>query len=226
MIFVFLVPYIMRGGIVVETRSFYLMDTGIALLLVCILMLLKRFLNIKVLAILIIILGIFVNQGLYYNWVVSGDILEKIDKFIGENKDELLKYDYVYFNTKSFTDHMPNGYEMETLPYYSTFKGVRYQLFGSPPKLDPNRQYDNGYNQYYNAWALHRWALTSMISERKKTNYTLIYGNYYIYGTVPIDVTEDTIIYKNQGDETNFTVSRDKVFEINYSSGWTIFPTS
>lgn len=218
MIIVFIAPYIIRGGMVVETRAFYLLDIGIALLLVCVLMLLRRYLNIKILAMLLIILGIFVNQGLSYNWVVSGDIQEKIDNFIGENKDELLKYDYIYLNTRSFTEPMPNKYEMESLPFYSTFKGVRYQLFGPPPELISNRQYDNGYGQYYNAWALHRWALDAMISERKKTNYTLIYGNYYYSGTVPIDVTKDTITYKNQENGPNFTVSRDKVFEINYSS--------
>ncbi len=218
MIIVFIAPYIIRGGMVVETRAFYLLDIGITLLLVCVLMLLRKYLNIKILTMLLIVLGIFVNQGLYYNWVVSGNIQEKIDNFIEENKDELLKYDYVYFNTRSFTEHMPNKYEMESLPFYSTFKGIRYQLFGSPPELISNRQYDNGYGQYYNAWALHRWSLESMISERKKTNYTLIYGNYYYYGTVPIDVTKDTITYKNQETGPNFTVSRDKVFEINYSS--------
>jgi len=215
MIVVFFAPYFLRGGLDGATREFYLIDVGIALLLVCVLMWLKRFFNIKMLAILIIALGIFVNQGLYYNWVVSGDILEKIDNSITKNAEIMSKFDYIYFNTTSFTENMPNGYDSGTLPFYSTFQGIRKKVFESSFSVS-NTQYDYGYNQYYNAKALDRWALVDMIYEHKKTNYTLIYGNYL--GIVPIDVTPDIITYKNLDDETISMVNRDKVFEINYSS--------
>ncbi|MFA4824278.1 MAG: hypothetical protein WC593_03885 [Methanoregula sp.] len=206
LIVVFFVPYFLRGGVLVETRDFYLMDIGFALLLVCVLMQIMRFTNIKSLAILIIVLGIFVNQGLFYNWVVSGNVLERIDNTMKEHIDTLSKCDYIYFNTKSFKDNLPNEYELGALPFYSTYQGVRNKLFGPP--------FDYGYTRYYNAATLDTSALSAMINAHKKTNYTLI-GPYY--GIAPIDVTQDTITYKNPSDETIVVVSRDKVFEINYS---------
>ena len=214
MILVFATPYIMRGVLSAQTREYYFIDLGIALLVTCVLMAITKPENAKILVLIIIGLGLFMNQGLYYNWVVGGDLLQKIDTYIGENTNELQKYDYIYFNTRSFTDNMPNGINYEIVPLYWTVQDIKYKLLGRNPLLKRNVQYDYGYNFYYNARALEPWALGGMLDERKKTNYTLIYGNYP--GTPPIEVTKDIIIYK-KGDSL-FTVSRDKVFEINYSS--------
>ncbi|MDO8873689.1 MAG: hypothetical protein Q7V05_13315 [Methanoregula sp.] len=216
MILVFSAPYLMRGVLSAQTREYYFIDIGIALLIVCVLIAFTKQVKTGIFVIVIIGLGLFINQGLYYNWVIGGELLEKIDTCIGENTDELLKYDYIYFNTRSFTENIPNGIKYEIVPFYLTVQDLKNKLLGRPPLLKSDTQYDYGYNFYYNARALEPWALKGMISERKKTNYTLIYGNYV--GTVPIDVTKDTIIYKNLGEGSIFNVSRDKVFEINYSS--------
>ncbi len=216
MLFVFSVPYLIRNYLSTQTREYYLIDIGISLLIVCALILFKNPINIKILVIIIIGLGLFINQGLYYNWVVSGDLLKKIDNYIGENRDNLSKYDYIYFNTRSFTEKLPNGIKYEIVPFYWTVQDIKNKLLGRPPLLKNDTQYDYGYNFYYNARALEPWALTSMIRERKNTNFTLIYGNYL--GTVPVEVSRDTILYKNYGEGSIFNVSRDKVFEINYTS--------
>ena len=222
MIIAFWAPYIIAGWDSLPTRGFYLCDIGIALLLVCILMVFKGYVNIKILALGIIVLGIFVNQGLYYNWVVCGDTLGKIDHFLEGNSDKLIQYDYVYFNTLSFTDIKPEKYPWATL-VMSKFKKARNALFGPPAR--PDKQYDYGYATYFNALALPRPALEVMIKEQRKTaDYTLIYGHVPTgkpdkrKGAVPIDVTKDNITYKLVNSGKISTVSRDKVFEINYSS--------
>jgi hypothetical protein len=219
MIVTFLAPYIVAKWNYLPTRGFYLCDIGIALLLVCILMVSGRYFNIKILAALIIVMGIFVNQGLYYNWVVSGDILEKIDHFIQGNSDELIKYDYIYFNTTSFNDIKPKIF-IKRIPYHPIFSEIQTGSI-PPPVLTSDRRYDYGFASYYNAQALPRTALEVMINEHKKGYYTLIYGHTPTSQRnepVPIAVTNNTITYERQDEGTIATVSRNKVFEINYSS--------
>lgn len=214
MILVFSAPYLMRFVLSAQTREYYFIDIGIALLIVCVLMAFTKQVKTGIFVIVIIGLGLFVSQGLYFNWVVSGNLLGKIDTYIGENTDELFKYDYIYFNTRSFTENMPNGIKYENVPFYSTVLEMKNKLLGRPPLSKSDTQYDYGYNFYYNARALEPWALSAMLGKGREINSTLIYGNYP--GTPPIDVTKDTITYKS-GDSI-FNVSRDKVFEINYSS--------
>jgi hypothetical protein len=219
MIVVFFAPYMLAKWNYLPTRGFYLCDTGIALLLVSILIVVGRYVDIRKLAVLVIVIGLFVNQGLFYNWVVSGDIVKKIDHYIQGNPDELARYDYVYFNTTSFNDIKPRIF-LKRIPYVPIFDETQTGSI-PPPVLTSDRRYDYGFAAYFNAQALPRAALTAMINEQRKENYTLIYGHVHSSQQnepVPIAVTRDTITYERPGDGTISMVSRDRVFEINYSS--------
>lgn len=220
-ILTFMAPYVIRGGMSLATREYYLFDIGIALLIVCALMLIKRENFVKLLLLFIIITGIIINQGLFYNWVVSGNIQNDIDIYIEGNADELSKYDYIYFNTTSFKEQMPNEFADDAifgdLALYQKFEDTYNKLFGIsyhiPGYLE---QYDYGYNQYFNAPCLDKWALQAMLNGNRNSEFTLIYGNYL--GIVPVNVTKDTIIYKNLDDNILYSVDRVKVFEINYTN--------
>ncbi len=225
-IFVFWVPFIIAGYQYLPTRAFYLCDIGIALLLVCVLIFFQRHINIILPVILIIGLGIFVNQGLFYNWVVSGDNLEKIDNYIKGNSEELVKYDYIYFNTKSFTNSLPVQIKWADLSVYTIFQLFKKELFGSqslasslsPPKINTNSQYDQGYTTYYNSMGLSSGALYSMLNKHTeyKTTFTVIYGARGDV-SVPLTVTKDTITFKAPNGNIS-TVNRGNTFEIDYNS--------
>ena len=218
MILVFWAPYIIKGYQYLPPRAFYLCDIGIALFMVCIILLLKDYRNIKLLAICIIFVGLFINQGLYYNWVISGDSEEKIDNYIRGNSDELIKYDYIYFNTRSFTDSLPVKGNWQTASIYWAYIAVKKQL--SPPPRPTNitssPQYDRGYISYYNAVAVTGASLNAMIwkhTNYQKMNYTLIYGEPG-WSYIPLNVIETEIIYREKNGNVS-AVSRNKVFEIN-----------
>jgi hypothetical protein len=221
MILVFWAPYIIKGYQYLPPRAFYLCDIGIALFMVCIILLLKDYRNIKLLAFCIIFVGLFINQGLYYNWVISGDSEEKIDNYIRGNSDKLVKYDYIYFNARSFTDSLPVKGNWQTASIYWAYIAVKKQLSPPPPStnITLSTQYDRGYISYYNAVAVTGASLNAMIwkhTNYQKMNYTLIYGEPG-WVSIPIDVTAKTITYQALNGTVS-TVSRDKVFEINYTS--------
>jgi len=225
-VLVFWAPYIVAGYQYLPTRAFYLCDIGIALLLVCGLLIIQRHINVRLAVIFIICLGLFVNQGLYYNWVVSGDIQEKIDNYLKGNADELIKYDYVYFNTRSFTNSMPQQIKWADISVYTKFKSIKEDIFESE-LLAPSyslvtkqteKQYDQGFRAYYNAMAIAAGPLCAMINEHTgyKKEFTVIYG---VPGnvSVPLTVTKETITMKDYTGNIS-TVNRTDVFEINYTS--------
>jgi len=212
LIITFMGPYIIRGGLGVVTREYYLIDIGLSLLIVCMLMTLKNKSKVKILIICLVGFGIIINQGLFFNWVVSGDIQNNINKYIEENSEDLSKYEYVYFNTTSYKENKENNCETLYIIVNSFFRKHMGRSLGIIDKRTP---YEIAYYNYFNAKCLDKWALQAMIDGNTRSEITLIYGDY---GTIPVNVTNYNITYKNLDDGGIYTIPKEKVFEINYTS--------
>jgi hypothetical protein len=212
LIITFVGPYTIRGGLSMATREYYLTDIGLSLLIVCILMLIKNKPMVKILTVCLVGFGIIINQGLFFNWVISGDIQNNINNYIEENNKELSKYDYVYFNTTSYKENKENN--CETL-YKAINNFCKKHIGFSLGIINERISYEIAYDTYFNAKCLDKWALQAMIDGNTHSDTTLIYGNY---GTVLVNVTNDNITYKDFDDGNIYTISKEKVFEINYTN--------
>jgi hypothetical protein len=166
---------------------------------------------------------LFINQGLSYNWVISGNFQEKIDSFISDNKDLLSHYDYFYFNSTSFREKIPNQLNpselipfSDILPYdiiLSKIKGNEFLL--SNYFLDDTTF---GYFNYYNAKAMDIGPLKAMLSNHlDNVNYTLFYSKYQEMRSYISGDNLSTYTYYDRELRENFTLSKDQVFEFNYS---------
>jgi len=213
LIITFMGPYIIRGGLGTVTREYYLTDIGLSLFIVCILMTIKNHTNVKIIIFCFLGFGIIVNQGLFYNWVISGNIQNNINNYIEENNDKLSKYEYVYFNATSYKEKMP--YNDEYIFSYQKIKNSVMKFIGIFPKtIDKRKQDEFAYYRYFNANCLDKWALQAMIDGNTYSEYTLIYGSY---GTIPVNVTKENITYKDLDDGRIYTIKKEEVFEINYT---------
>jgi hypothetical protein len=213
----FCIPYVVRGGLQGVTREFYLIDIGVSLCIISCLMLIKDDKKIKFIVILLVTIGFVVNQGLFYNYVICGDLLEEIDTHIQKNSDLLQDYDYIYFNTSSFMENMPNTISNTSILHLFSI-GLLNKIIGTDHSLQKTDLIDpgKGYSFYYNANALDKWALLAMIREQKPGDVIVIYDSFY--GFVPINITDNEIIYREVGNDTVYSVNKDEVLEINYSS--------
>lgn len=224
-------PYILRGGLLsgsLPTRSFEFIDIGIAFLLVFTITYIAKPPVAKIIVLLLVGIGIFLCQGLFMNWVVSGNIQDDVYKYIGKNADEISTYDYVYFNTTSYVQKKPNTFDESV--FYPIAK-LYYQYIRHDPRALEQRiivqqqklsgsTLSNEYDRYFNAKCLDHYVLAGMLSLKidkfDKENFSqyLIYGNT---NNVPVSVTNKSmIIQQPYPDGENITVERSRIFEINY----------
>lgn len=229
---VFAAPYIMRGGLLsgaLPTRSFEFVDIGIALLLTLVILL--SFSNPRYQKILILIMigtGMLICQGLYMNWVVSGDIQDATYRFIEEHSADIQTYDYIYLNTPSFVRNRPNAID-ESVFYPVAklyFLYIRNDIRALETRMDAQNQkmsgsvMDNEYDRYFNAKCLDNYALIAMISAETGNRSSTWSEQTVIYGkktNVPLEINKNTLTFQQPypGGE-NRTVNRSSVFEINY----------
>lgn len=224
----FAFPYILRGGLLsgsLPTRSFEFIDIGVALLLTFIIIYLPKPRLTKILILVFIGICIFVCQGLFMNWVVSGDIQEEVYRFIGEHSDEIKSYDYLYFNTPSFVINKPNAINESV--FYPVAK-LYFQYIRKDPHTLENRisaqtqqlKYNNEYDRYYNAKGLDNYALASMLSTKIDKFDDRNYSHYLIYGktlNVPVEITQNFIVFQQQfPNGQNITIEKSRIYEINH----------
>lgn len=233
----FAFPFILRGGLLsgsLPTRSFEFIDIGIAFLLTFIVGYLSKPHLKKILVLIFIGTCIFLCQGLFMNWVVSGDIQEDVYHFIGEHSNEINSYDYVYFNNPSFVLNKPNA--IDESAFYPVAK-IYFQYIRNDPQALEHRitaqkqkssgsTIDNEYDRYFNAKGLDNYALADMLSLKVDKFKNGNYSNYLIYGkanNVPLEVTDEYIIFQSPypGGQ-NITVEKSQVYEINYDKVYPI----
>lgn len=228
----FAAPYLLRGGLLsgsLPTRSFEFIDIGIALILtIMVLGCPLKSQHQKILVLITIGICVFLCQGLYINWVISGDIQDDVYHYIGEHMEVIQPNDYIYFNTSSFVQNRPNAID-ESI-FYPIAKIYFQYIRNDPESLDRRIQLlkqknngsliDNEYDRYFNAKCLDNYALASMLSAKNKKFDNRNYEKYLIYGksiNVPLKVTNEYIIFQQPfpGGQ-NITIARSRIYEINY----------
>jgi len=200
MIVTFFIPFILQGAM--ATRHFILVDFGIALLIVGLLSYGGNSRRIHWLMIIAVGICILLNQGLYANWVTSGNIQEDISRYIQDNSAEIANKEWIYFDVQSFFTEKPN---QVVNPFTGLIKGLLFSETGSrhsATEVGVNNGGQGGtsiamvYSPYYNSPCLDRWALEGMLQKYLPSfrSDQLIYGND---GNIPEKVTEDHIIFRD-----------------------------
>jgi len=225
-ILIFAFPLLVHGYSLLskDTRLYYLVDIGIGIGVIYAISLVQRKNYSNLVLILLIGFLLFINQGLSYNWVISGNFQEKMDSFISDNKDLLSGYDYYYFNSTSFRENIPNQidpHEMipfsDIIPYDTILSRIKGDEF-----LLSNYFFDDttfGYFNYYNAKAMDILPLKTMLNAHmRKDNYTLFYSKYQEMRSYITGDNLSTYFYYDRELKENRTLSKDQVFEFNYSN--------
>jgi hypothetical protein len=200
MIVTFFIPFILQGAM--ATRHFILVDFGIALLIVGLLSYGGNSRRIHWLMIIAVGICILLNQGLYANWVTSGNIQEDISRYIQDNSAEIANKEWIYFDVQSFFAEKPNHVAN---PFTGLIKGLLFSETGSrlsATEVGVNNGGQGGtsiamvYSPYYNSPCLDRWALEGMLQKYLPSfrSDQLIYGND---GNIPEKVTDDRIIFRD-----------------------------
>jgi len=223
-------PFILRGGLLsgsLPTRSFEFIDIGIAFLLVFLVANISKPRLMKVLVLVFIGICIFLCQGLYMNWVISGDIQNDVYHYIEDHAGEIQSFDYVYFNTTSYVVNRPNAID-ESIFYpvakiYYLYIRHDTQALEQRIQMQTQRTNDlktiNEYDRYYNAKGLDNYALASMLAVKTEKFNDDDYSDYLIYGkssNVPVEVTRDYIIIQSIPGAENITINRSRIYEIDY----------
>ena len=229
LITVFEVPLLLHGNYFFSggSRLYYLVDIGISLFFVSGFLFLLKSDKKKFLFLFIIGFCLIINQGLYYNWVISGNIQHNVQTYIEENKIEISDYDFLYFNSDSFFEKCPNYFVVSDFPYVENVVRITSKLL-KPFQINVHKYVElispkspdiHGYARYYNAKCMDTWALTAILDEyAPNSNRTVFYINspemYYI-----ISHEKDTPISFFDKKTGNYNmVKRENLFEINYSS--------
>lgn len=219
-IFTFAAPHIIRGSFALADRHNCLIDIGISMAIGTLFFYKFKCGSLKkpILATFIASCLIF-NQGLFYNWVICGDIQDDIYRSLYENKDELKKYDYFIFNSSSFTNHIPNTIDGRNHPIVSELETrIPSTLLKRWIMQNFESSDDIGYYQYYNARALETWSLRAMIDYLvPKENKTIFYTNFSEMPYYIDSKNKSFISYVNRESGMKYLVKKDDVFEINHT---------
>nr|WP_319538394.1 hypothetical protein [uncultured Methanospirillum sp.] len=221
------VPIILTTG-GTPTRGYVLIDIFVACLIayLCIRLCTARYSRILLLA--GILCSLLISQGLYGNWVASGELSDSVAGYFCSHSDELNEYPYVYFNSTDFVVNAPNGLSSAYHPtredlfrFRRDVLGSRFDdMIGKLGQEDVMNRIDSGYVQYYNAKCLDQWTFSGMMNKCGLSTTTLIYGGNW-FGNFPTSIGKDEIRYQRYDDYhptgPEITVPRSQVFEITYS---------
>ncbi len=220
------VPIILTTG-GTATRGYVLIDIFVACLVAYICVRLCSGKHAKIIFTVGIFCSLLICQGLYVNWVASGEFTDTLAGYVCSHSDEI-ESPYVYFNSSDFVKNAPNGLSSAYHPtredlfrFRSDVIGNRFdELISRVGKEDLMNRSDTGYVQYYNAKCLDQWAFDAMLRSCGLHNVTLIYGGNW-YGNFPTYIGDDEIKYQQYADYhptgPEKTIPRSQVFEITYS---------
>jgi len=221
------VPIILTTG-GTPTRGYVLIDIFVACLMAYLCIRLCSARHSRIIMLAGIFCSLLICQGLYCNWVASGELTDSIAVYICSHSDKISKYPYVYFNSTDFVVNAPNGLSSAYHPTREDLFRFNRDVLGSRfdewiskiGREDVMNRIDSGYVQYYNAKCLNQWALGAMLRKCGILNSTLIYGGDW-FGNFPTSIGKVEIKYQQYDDYhptgPEMTVPRSQVFEINYS---------
>lgn len=181
----------------------------------------------KILFFFLFLTSLMICQGLYMNWVVSGEISDAVADYISEHEGEIKAYQFVYLNSTSFTANKPNSLSTAYHPTREDlfrlkrdiFPDMHDELIQKFGKEDSLSTLDSGYEQYFNAKCLDIWALSAMMNICKLEDKILIYGGNW-FGNFPVAINNTTLMYQQYHDNAPSgplqIVNRSEVFEIPY----------
>jgi len=209
------------------TRGYILIDFFVAALIsyLCVRFCGRRYGKIIIMA--LFFCSLIICQGLYVNWVASGEITDKVAGYVCTHTNEISQYPYLYFNSSSYIKNSPNSLSSAFFPTREDLFRFKKEILGD--RFDPViaqigtediiTRIDSGYVQYYNAKCLDQWALNAMLKKCGLSNITLVYGGNW-EGNFPTYSDSNEIRYQRyenyrpMGKEVS--VPRSQVFEITY----------
>jgi len=229
LILVFELPLIMHGNYFFSggSRLYYLIDIGISLFFISFFFFFYNSTNQKVFFLIVIGLFLVINQGLYYNWEISGNLQNNIDNYIQTNYKEIMSYDFCYFNSNSFYEKIPNRLVLANFPEFNIFS---HSLLIFSPLINISQILSleditykfpdiRGYTQYYNARCLDTWALNEILNYyAPNSNRIVLYTNFPEMNNYIIDENDASFTFFDKRNQTNKKINKENVFEINYSS--------
>lgn len=181
----------------------------------------------KIIFFFLFLTSLLICQGLYMNWVVSGEISDAVADYICEHQGEIKMYQFVYLNSTSFTKNKPNSLSTAFHPTREDlfrlkrdiFPDMHNELIQKFGKEDSLSTLDSGYEQYFNAKCLDSWALLAMMNICNLEDKTLIYGGNW-FGNFPVAINNTTLMYQQYQDNVPSgpiqIVNRSDIFEISY----------
>jgi len=142
----------------------------------------------------IILICVLINQGLFVNWIIAGDICSSANQSIYENSKNISPYNYVFINATDLFISKPNAALKSTL-------------------------ISDQYNPYLNSRCLSDGAVIAMLSGAGVNTSVihLIYGNT-IYGNPTIVVlgsVNGSLMYEDMTTRTYYSINRTEYFEFN-----------
>jgi len=191
---------------IVQPRYLLFIDFFAILLLV--ILILPLVTNRKFVPALIVIITVclLINQGLYVNWIVDGEIQDSVNKAIFSHADEISDDQYFFINSSDLFRSKPN---------YAFNIGPNYSLIF-------NQNSNEVYYPYLNSVGLARWAVLAMMRGAKinESSTTLIYGDD---ANVFVEEKDGILKYKEAYSGKYFLINKSDCFEGNSSNLLTNF---
>jgi hypothetical protein len=184
----------------IESRYLLIIDFFLVMVLTFLIipMINKR----KCLFIMIFALCLLLNQGLYINWIISGDIQDSVNHGIISHSGEIIQKSYFFINVSDFYKAQPN--------FIFTI-GPKYSLHLN--------QYSNQiYDPYLNSQGLSQTSFESMVIHGAHINPSttrLIYGTN---GNVFVSAENGTITYVNSNTGNYYKINQSDYYEGNSSN--------
>jgi hypothetical protein len=186
---------------IVRPRYLLFIDFFVILLLIILINPLIKTQKHAVILIAIITMCLLINQGLYTNWVISGEIQDSVNKAIFSHASDISKGDYFFVNSSDLFRNNPN---------YVFNIGSKFSLI-------VNQNSNQVYYPYLNAEGLAGWSVGAMMrgAQINQTSTTLIYGDE---GNVFVSSENGKITYKNSITGNYYTIKQSEYYEGNSSN--------
>jgi len=186
---------------IVQPRYLFFIDFFAILLIIIIIYPLIQKQKFGYLLALIIAAFLLINQGLYINWIISGDIQESVNDAIFSHAEDISEKKYFFVNSSDFSRIKPN---------YVFILGPNYSLL-------LNQNTNQVYYPYLNAEGLAEWSVSSMMrgAHINSSSTTLIYGTE---GNIFVEGNKTHLKYLNTYSGTLYTISQSECFEGNSSN--------
>ena len=154
-----------------------------------------------IILIMLFTICLMINQGLYVNSIVSGEMQDSVNKAVFSHADEISASQYFYINSSDFFQRNPN--------YVFNIK--------SDFSIVVNQHSKEVYYPYLNTEGLARWSASAMMEGARinQSSTLLIYGDE---GSVFVEDNSSSLVYKNTMTGQQYRINKSECFEGNSSN--------